>query len=118
MKAFEVGALPRDEVSRFVRGLHSDPFRVLCPHCVGKELEIRRALSPSHLYSSAFVVQAEPERLGVPQRFTLIGAGWGHGVGLCQIGAALMAELGYPFRQILEHYYAGSELQALYPSVA
>lgn len=81
---------------------------------IGKELEIRRALSPSHLYSSAFVVDSEGMEGGAPAAFTLIGAGWGHGVGLCQIGAALMAERGYDFRRILEHYYRGSQLYGLY----
>ena len=81
---------------------------------VGKELEIRRALSPSHLYSSAFVVEAGATRGGVPASFTLHGAGWGHGVGLCQIGAALMAERGYDFRRLLAHYYRGATLHALY----
>ncbi len=77
---------------------------------IGKELEIRRALSPSHLYSSAFVVEQDEQA----SQFTLTGAGWGHGVGLCQIGAALMAERGYTYRQILEHYYRGARLFALY----
>ncbi len=77
---------------------------------IGKELEIRRALSPSHLYSSAFVVESDKSN----RSFTLIGAGWGHGVGLCQIGAALMAERGYDFRRILEHYYRGAQLSGLY----
>ncbi|HKQ92620.1 MAG TPA: SpoIID/LytB domain-containing protein [Blastocatellia bacterium] len=81
---------------------------------IGKELEIRRALSPSHLYSSAFVVESEGMNGGAPAAFTLIGAGWGHGVGLCQIGAALMAERGYDFRRILEHYYRGARLYGLY----
>jgi SpoIID/LytB domain protein len=81
---------------------------------IGKELEIRRALSPSHLYSSAFVVESEGMAGGAPARFTLIGAGWGHGVGLCQIGAALMAERGYDFGRILEHYYRGARLYGLY----
>src|SRR5262245_16700427 len=81
---------------------------------IGKELEIRRALSPSHLYSSAFVVEGEGMAGGAPAAFTLIGAGWGHGVGLCQIGAALMAERSYDFRQILEHYYRGARLYGLY----
>jgi peptidoglycan hydrolase-like amidase len=81
---------------------------------IGKELEIRRALSPSHLYSSAFVVESEGIEGGAPAAFTLIGAGWGHGVGLCQIGAALMAERGYDFRRILEHYYRGARLYGLY----
>lgn len=81
---------------------------------IGKELEIRRALSPSHLYSSAFVVETSGNGLEIPESFTLIGAGWGHGVGLCQIGAALMAERGYGFEQILAHYYRGVRLQRLY----
>ncbi|HEY8459954.1 MAG TPA: SpoIID/LytB domain-containing protein [Blastocatellia bacterium] len=85
---------------------------------IGKELEIRRALSPSHLYSSAFVVESEETEGGPPAAFTLIGAGWGHGVGLCQIGAALMAERGYDFRRILEHYYRGARLYGLYSSSA
>ena len=71
---------------------------------VGKELEIRRALSRSHLYSSAFVVEREPSR------FILRGAGWGHGVGLCQIGAAVMASQGKTYREILSHYYRGAEV--------
>lgn len=78
---------------------------------IGKELEIRRTLSKSHLYSSAFVVDANDENdEGIPQTFTLIGAGWGHGVGLCQIGAAVMAEKGYTYQQILEHYFPTSEI--------
>ena len=81
---------------------------------IGKELEIRRALSPSHLYSSAFVVESEGAEGGAPAAFTLIGAGWGHGVGLCQIGAALLAERGHDFRRILEHYYRGAGLYRLY----
>ena len=82
---------------------------------IGKELEIRRTLSPSHLYSSAFVVDKSdlsPE--GIPGRFTLIGAGWGHGVGLCQIGAAVMGEQGYKYDEILLHYYIGAEITKLY----
>jgi len=74
---------------------------------IGKELEIRRILSPSHLYSSAFVV--EKTRSG----FVLRGAGWGHGVGLCQIGAAMMAAQGYDYRQILEHYYPSATLEQI-----
>ncbi|MBO0863030.1 MAG: SpoIID/LytB domain-containing protein [Chloracidobacterium sp.] len=81
---------------------------------IGKELEIRRALSPSHLYSSAFVIESDGIDGGAPLAFTLIGAGWGHGVGLCQIGAALMAERGYDFQRILEHYYRGARLYSLY----
>ncbi|MCC8112947.1 MAG: DUF4922 domain-containing protein [Bacteroidales bacterium] len=71
---------------------------------IGKELEIRRILSESHLYSSAFVVER------TESGFCLRGAGWGHGVGLCQIGAAVMADKGYDYRQILSHYYPGSEI--------
>lgn len=81
---------------------------------IGKELEIRRALSPTHLYSSAFVIEPGAVQNGVPARFTLRGAGWGHGVGLCQIGAALMAEQGYDAAQILQHYYRGTQLFELY----
>ena len=73
---------------------------------IGKELEIRRALSDTHLYSSAFVVDKyDKDEQGVPQRFEIIGAGWGHGVGLCQIGAAVMGEQGYAYNDILLHYY-------------
>jgi SpoIID/LytB domain protein len=81
---------------------------------VGKELEIRKWLSATHLYSSAFVVEKGQEINDVPQRFILKGAGWGHGVGLCQIGAAVMAEKGYDYKAILAHYYKGSELKKLY----
>lgn len=90
---------------------------------IGKELEIRRTLSASHLYSSAFVVDKEGEQeIGdntaglthVPARFTLTGAGWGHGVGLCQIGAAVMGAQGYDYQTILAHYFEGTELTNLY----
>ena len=82
---------------------------------IGKELEIRRTLSASHLYSSAFVVDKEelsPE--GIPGRFVLTGAGWGHGVGLCQIGAAVMGEQGYRYDAILLHYYIDAQIEKLY----
>lgn len=75
---------------------------------VGKELEIRKLLSPTHLYSSAFDV----ERDGAD--FILCGHGWGHGAGLCQIGAAVMASEGYDYRQILAHYYPTSHIQNNY----
>ncbi len=81
---------------------------------IGKELEIRRSLSPTHLYSSAFVVERGAEVDGIPQTFTLLGAGWGHGVGLCQIGAAAMSNEGYNFKQILAHYYRGANIKTLY----
>lgn len=75
---------------------------------IGKELEIRRTLSTSHLYSSAFTVENTPEG------FTLHGAGWGHGVGLCQIGAAVMGAKGYDYAAILAHYYPGAAVETLY----
>jgi len=82
---------------------------------IGKELEIRRALSRSHLYSSAFVVHASDEQeSGCPKSFVLSGAGWGHGVGLCQIGAAVMADRGANHLQILSHYFKGAETADLY----
>ena len=82
---------------------------------IGKELEIRRVLSASHLYSSAFVVDKyDTDAQGVPQRFELIGAGWGHGVGLCQIGAAVMGAKGYKYDEILLHYYRGAEIKKIY----
>ena len=81
---------------------------------VGKELEIRRWLSNSHLYSSAFIVDVERGENGVPEKFVLRGAGWGHGVGLCQIGAAVMAARGKNADEIVLHYFPGAGLQKLY----
>lgn len=92
---------------------------------IGKELEIRRTLSNSHLYSSAFVVdkeykeedrkyEEEEKEQKIPSRFILTGAGWGHGVGLCQIGAAVMGEQGYKYEEILSHYYPGSMIERQY----
>lgn len=75
---------------------------------VGKELEIRKWLSRSHLYSSAFVVER------TLHGFRLHGAGWGHGVGLCQIGAAVMGERGFNYRQILSHYFKDAEIRSIY----
>jgi SpoIID/LytB domain protein len=75
---------------------------------VGKELEIRRWFSPTHLYSSAFVVVVEGDR------FIFKGAGWGHGVGFCQIGAAVMAYQGFSAEQILKHYFRGVTIQKIY----
>ena len=80
---------------------------------ISKELTIRRMLSTSHLYSSAFYVEALGEG-SVPHTFVLHGAGWGHGVGLCQIGAAAMAHAGHEYQQILAHYFQGTELKRLY----
>ena len=75
---------------------------------IGKELEIRRTLSETHLYSSAFDVER------TPAGFLLHGRGWGHGVGLCQIGAAVMGQQGYNYEQILLHYYRGAEIKRIY----
>ncbi|MEW6194389.1 MAG: SpoIID/LytB domain-containing protein [Bacteroidota bacterium] len=81
---------------------------------VGKELEIRRTLSKSHLYSSCFIVIKENFVKNIPQKIILQGAGWGHGVGLCQIGAAVMGEIGYGFDEILVHYFKGAQIQKIY----
>jgi len=81
---------------------------------IGKELEIRRSLSKSHLYSSAFIVTKENLIEGIPNKFIIEGAGWGHGVGLCQIGAAVMGEKGYSFDEILLHYFKGARIQKIY----
>jgi stage II sporulation protein D len=114
---FDFGAIHRLEP--LARGPSGRIFRLrIVGSCrtlvVGKELEIRRWLSPSHLYSSAFIVETEPASAGVPSRFTLRGAGWGHGVGFCQIGAAVMAAKGFQAEQIVKHYFRGAELRKLY----
>jgi len=83
---------------------------------IGKELEIRRGLSRSHLYSSAFVVRAKQSSSVYPTGFSIIGAGWGHGVGLCQIGAAVLADRGTTHQAILSHYFKSGELVDLYQS--
>lgn len=87
-----------------------------CTKIIGKELEIRKTLSNSHLYSSAFTVERHgvDEKTGLPASFTLHGAGWGHGVGLCQIGAAVMGAQGYDYRQILNHYFVDASIDKLY----
>lgn len=81
---------------------------------IGKELEIRRVLSKSHLYSSAFVIEKSNFINGIAQKFHFVGAGWGHGVGLCQIGAAMMGEKGYGYKEILMHYYKGANVEKKY----
>ena len=81
---------------------------------IGKELEIRRTFSETHLYSSAFFVEKFGNLDGVPEKFLLRGAGWGHGVGLCQIGAAVMAEQGYQFDEIATHYFKNAKLKKIY----
>ncbi|HXU07498.1 MAG TPA: SpoIID/LytB domain-containing protein [Blastocatellia bacterium] len=104
--------LERGESGRIIRLKISGEKRTLA---IGKELEIRRALSHSHLYSSAFVVQPQAgSGSKYPLRFTLIGAGWGHGVGLCQIGAAVMADRGHGHEEILAHYFQNTEVKKLY----
>ena len=104
--------LERGESGRIIRLRIIGEKRTLV---IGKELEIRRALSRSHLYSSAFVVRAAQGNLSdYPARFTLIGAGWGHGVGLCQIGAAVMADRGHSYEEILSHYFKVAEIRELY----
>ena len=83
-------------------------------YTIGKEMEVRRILSDSHLFSSAFVVDKGDVKDGVPQWFLLTGAGWGHGVGLCQVGAAVMGEKGYTYEEILLHYYKGASIRKFY----
>ena len=81
---------------------------------IGKELEIRRCLSKTHLFSSAFVVDKGPYEDNIPTSFVLLGAGWGHGVGMCQIGAAVMGSKGYKYDELLIHYYNGVNIQKIY----
>ena len=82
---------------------------------IGKELEIRKALSKTHLYSSAFtVLSKDMDKDGYPQRFIINGRGWGHGVGLCQIGAAVMGAKGIAYTDILKHYYTGAMVEKAY----
>ena len=81
---------------------------------IGKELEIRRALSDTHLLSSAFVIDTKGKKGELPERFILQGAGWGHGVGLCQVGAAVMGKQGYAYDDILLHYYRSADITKLY----
>jgi len=81
---------------------------------IGKELEIRRCLSTTHLLSSAFVVSTKTSPDSRPERFILNGGGWGHGVGMCQIGAAVMAKQGFTCEEILAHYFRGARIKKLY----
>jgi len=81
---------------------------------IGKELEIRRILSETHLYSSAIIIEKQNIKEGIPQTYIIKGAGWGHGVGLCQIGAAVMSANGYKFDEILSHYFSKATLKKMY----
>ncbi|MDE6310679.1 MAG: SpoIID/LytB domain-containing protein [Muribaculaceae bacterium] len=108
----ELRALERGTSGRIIRLLIRGSRK---EKVIGKELEIRRSLSESHLYSSAFVAEGlEADEAGVPNKWRLHGAGWGHGVGLCQIGAAMMAHEGYGWQAILEHYFPGAKLTKAY----
>jgi SpoIID/LytB domain protein len=110
-KIIRLEAVQRGHSSRIIKLKITGSKQTLV---IGKELEIRRALSESHLYSSAFVVDHLGEQNGIPKQFVINGAGWGHGVGLCQIGAAVMGEKGYNYQSILKHYFQGSELKKIY----
>lgn len=99
-------------------GGHLSKLKIVGTRCTkifGKELEIRRILSKTHLYSSAFIIEKGEDKNGIPQSFTLRGAGWGHGVGMCQIGAAVMGKKGYNYKDILKHYYPNTTIKKLYP---
>ena len=116
----DLGAILALEIVEKGPGGHISKLRIVGQEksfVVGKELEIRRMLSTSTLKSSAFTIEpkfrqrpteAKNMRGGIPSRFILHGHGWGHGVGLCQIGAAVMGEQGYSYEQILQHYYTGA----------
>ena len=81
---------------------------------IGKELLIRKWLSESHLYSSAIIIEPGEIKNGIPESYTIHGSGWGHGVGLCQIGAAVMGEKNYDYKEILKHYYRGAIIEKHY----
>ena len=112
----ELGPIMGMEIVEKGPGGHISKLRIVGKDksfIVGKELEIRRMLSTSTLKSSAFTVETKNVRGGVPQRFVLHGRGWGHGVGLCQIGAAVMGERGYSYKKILKHYYTDVQIKRL-----
>ncbi|MDA3816063.1 MAG: SpoIID/LytB domain-containing protein [Prolixibacteraceae bacterium] len=111
-KIQDIVPLERGESGRIIRLQIVGTKRTIV---VGKELEIRKWLSDSHLYSSAFVVERTFDADGaIPLRFILHGAGWGHGVGMCQIGAAVMCRNGYRSEDVLRHYYPGAKVAVLY----
>jgi len=112
----ELGPILGMEIVEKGPGGHISKLRIVGQEksfVVGKELEIRRMLSTSHLKSSAFTVEAKDVQDGIPGSFILHGRGWGHGVGLCQIGAAVMGEQGYDYQQILKHYYTDAQITKL-----
>lgn len=110
-KIVKLEAVKRGHSSRIIQLKITGTKKTLT---VGKELEIRKWLSKSHLYSSAFVVDHLDIQNEIPQKFILTGAGWGHGVGLCQIGAAVMGEKGFSYKEILNHYFRRAELEKHY----
>lgn len=110
-RLLDIEPLERGPSGRIVRIRITGTRRSLV---IGKELLIRQAFSPSHLYSSAFTVSCQRDGAGNPLRFTFRGAGWGHGVGLCQIGAAVMSHRGYSYREILAHYFPHARIEKNY----
>ena len=112
----ELGPILGMEIVEKGPGGHISKLRIVGKEksfIVGKELEIRRMLSTSHLKSSAFTIETKNVRNGIPGRFVLHGRGWGHGVGLCQIGAAVMGEQGYSYKKILKHYYTDAQINTM-----
>ncbi len=114
----DLGAITDLRAEEAGPGGHLSRLRIVgteSEYVIGKELEIRRALSRTHLKSSAFTVERlDVDTAGIPQRFRLHGKGWGHGVGMCQIGAAVMGEQGHPYEEILEQYYPGTTVRRIY----
>ncbi|MBN2636353.1 MAG: SpoIID/LytB domain-containing protein [Prolixibacteraceae bacterium] len=110
-KIIKLEALKRGHSARIIKLKITGTKKTIT---VGKELEIRKWLSNTHLYSSAFVIDHQQIEAGIPQKIVLTGAGWGHGVGLCQIGAAVMGEKGYTYNEILNHYFKGAMIKKLY----
>ena len=112
----DLGSILALEIIEKGPGGHISKLRVVGKEkslIIGKELEIRRMLSTSHLKSSAFTIETKNIHDGIPGSFVLHGHGWGHGVGLCQIGAAVMGEQGYNYEQILQHYYKGAKISPI-----
>lgn len=110
-KIIQLEALKRGHSARIIKLKITGTKKTMT---VGKELEIRKWLSNAHLYSSAFVIDHQEIEAGIPQKIILTGAGWGHGVGLCQIGAAVMGEKGYSYNEILSHYFKRAVIKKLY----